>query len=128
MFKYDENKLRGLRRVMKGEMGTRHEEGWNGAFQYLLGPKANALMIVSDEEGWEHVSIHVRTKSQKGKIKMRMPNWCEMCRIKDLFWPENEVVVQYHPKKSEYVNTHPLVLHLWRPTEAEMPTPPKLFV
>lgn len=128
MIKYNENSLRGLRRVMVGELGSPHENGWNGAFQFQTGPKTIATIIVSNELGWEHVSVHIRTKNKKGKVKMRIPNWGEMCGIKDLFWASDETVVQYHPKKSEYVNNHPLVLHLWRPTEAELPTPPKLFV
>ncbi len=51
-----------------------------------------------------------------------------MCFIKDLFWDEDDVVVQYHPAKSDYVNNHQYTLHLWRPTEGEMPTPPSIMV
>lgn len=35
---------------------------------------------------------------------------------KDMFFKEDEIVVQYHPAKSEYVNNMPNCLHLWRPT------------
>ena len=51
-----------------------------------------------------------------------------MCQVKDLFWEEEEVVVQFHPKKSEYVNMHEGCLHLWRSTEKEFPTPPSILV
>ncbi len=61
-----------------------------------------------NEEGWEHVSIALYTK--------RLPRWDEMCYIKDLFWNEDEEVVQIHPKKSEYVNVVE-ALHLWRPKD-----------
>jgi len=54
------------------------------------------------------------------------PNWREMCFIKDLFWDEEDVVIQYHPKKSEYVNLHNNYLHLWRPIGVEIPTPKEL--
>lgn len=56
------------------------------------------------------------------------PTWAEMCEIKHMFFEDEEVVVQYHPPKSEYVNNHPYCLHLWRPTSQEMPRPPKIFV
>ena len=52
-----------------------------------------------------------------------------MCHVKDLFWQDEEVVIQYHPRKSEYVNNHPFVLHLWKPIyQGIIPTPPALLV
>ena len=52
-----------------------------------------------------------------------------MCFIKDVFWDEEDVVIQYHPKKSEYVNRHENCLHLWRPVlDDPIPTPPKELV
>lgn len=56
------------------------------------------------------------------------PTWEEMCEIKRMFFQENETVVEYHPAKADYVNLHPLCLHLWRPTVMHMPKPPKIFV
>jgi len=82
--------------------------------------KVNDLMIIfSWGLGWEHTSVH----SEKG-----IPSWQEMCFIKDLFWNDSETVIQYHPARSDYVNIHPHVLHLWRPTDVEIPMPPKEFV
>lgn len=68
-----------------------------------------------DAGGWEHVSIH---------LKKRVPNWAEMCFIKDLFWGDDEHVVQYHPPKSHYVNIHPNTLHLWSLCDGSIPLPP----
>lgn len=48
--------------------------------------------------------------------------------IKEQWWTDEETVVQYHPRKADYVNHHPNVLHLWRPTERVLPTPPTEFV
>ena len=48
--------------------------------------------------------------------------------FKDLFWLPEETVVQYHPAKADYVNTHPYVLHLWKQIGSEFPKPPKIFV
>ena len=75
------------------------------------------------EGGWEHVSVS--PCSQKRKT---CPTWEEMCAIKNMFFENDEAVVQYHPPKSDYVNNHPYCLHLWRPTNQEIPRPPKLFV
>jgi hypothetical protein len=37
-----------------------------------------------------------------------------MCFVKGLFWDDEDVAIQFHPAKSEYVNFHPFALHLWR--------------
>jgi hypothetical protein len=80
---------------------------------------------VSDGEGWEHVSV---TAAPKGQKTSRCPTWEEMCWVKNQFWTNDEVVVQYHPRETDYVNMHPHCLHLWKPTEIELPTPNPLMV
>jgi hypothetical protein len=65
---------------------------------------------------WEHVSV--------SKANGKMPTWGEMCLVKDMFWRSDEVVVQYHPAKSDYVNYHEACLHLWRHVSVAIPTPP----
>lgn len=80
---------------------------------------------ISDGEGWEHVSV---TVAQRGKNASRCPTWEEMCWIKDQFWSEDEVVIQYHPAKSDYVSMHHFCLHLWKPTTIQLPTPDPLMV
>jgi len=65
---------------------------------------------------WEHVSVSARH---------RCPTLEEMCKVKDLFWGEEETVVQFHPAKSKYVNHHPHCLHLWKQVGLEMNLPPK---
>jgi hypothetical protein len=69
--------------------------------------------------GWEHVSVSYRKQC---------PTWEEMCRVKDMFFEPEEVVVQYHPRHSEYVNRHPYCLHLWRKRGEDFETPPMMFV
>ena len=83
--------------------------------------KAFATVIWSTGGGWEHVSIAPYKHS-------RTPTWDEMCRLKDMFFRDNEVVVQYHPKKSDYVNNVSNCLHLWRPLVATLPVPPSIMV
>lgn len=63
-----------------------------------------------NEDGWEHVSVELFAR--------RLPNWEEMCFIKDVFWDDEEEVVQIHPKKSHYVNMVE-ALHLWRPADGD---------
>ncbi len=76
---------------------------------------------------WEHVSV--RAVKQFGKqFKSFTPTWDEMCFVKSLFWDDEDCVVQFHPPKSEYVNIHPNVLHLYRPVEDEIPMPPRVTV
>ena len=78
-------------------------ENWG----YFKIPYRNFILTVvsSDGEGWEHVSV---------SLPNRCPNWEEMSFIKDLFWSEDETVIQYHPRKQDYVNTCKTCLHLWR--------------
>lgn len=98
-------------------IGKRGDSG-NGIFKVFMKGKS-FLVIASDGGGWEHVSV---------SRKDRCPTWGEMCAIKDMFFDAEECVVQYHPPKSDYVNLHPYCLHLWKPTFAEVPRPPKFFV
>lgn len=93
----------------------------NGAFKVFVGGRS-FFVIASSGGGWEHVSV-----SPGGK-KSRCPTWNEMCAIKNMFFDEEEVVMQLHPAKSEYVNIHPYCLHLWRPLEQKIPMPPVEFV
>lgn len=88
---------------------------------YLHGTKSKpAKVVFSWGGGWEHVSV---------SYSNRCPTWEEMCRVKDIFWYDNECVVQFHPPKSEYVNNHPCCLHLWRKSAGnEFELPPKEFV
>lgn len=71
------------------------------------GTWSGSCVIGMDEEGWEHVSV--------APFGNRVPSWEDMCRVKDVFWGEEEEVLQIHPKKSEYVNIKENCLHLWKP-------------
>lgn len=84
-------------------------DGNNGAFLLRMTKLRDGFLfcIASDGAGWEHVSVSPSRKN-------RTPTWREMGIVKDLFWDPEDVVIQIHPPKSEYVNCHPNVLHLWR--------------
>lgn len=76
-----------------------------GAFVFTKG-NARLRVQASDGGGWDHVSVSLST---------RTPTWEEMCYIKSLFFTDDEVVMQLHPAKENYVNNHQFCLHLWRP-------------
>lgn len=103
-------------RIWDGHYGSK-PHSLHGVFEI------NGLVIMSSgpdpKYGWEHVSVSRADRD---------PTWAEMNSIKDLFWDEAEVVVQYHPAKKDYINQHPHCLHLWRPMRRTMPTPPTILV
>jgi len=93
-----------------------------GMAQFTRGAMKGMTVIFSFGGGWEHVSIDG---------KKRMPEWDEMCLLKEIFWKDDECVVQYHPPKSEYVNNIKYCLHLWKPIEkyhGKLPVPNSLLV
>jgi hypothetical protein len=109
-------------RLLTGPLRSRFGQP-HGAF-LILGPEDTLLRIISSgtgphAEGWEHVSV---------STEKRTPSWTEMCFVKDHFWREDEVVMQLHPAKADYVNHHPYCLHMWRPLDADIPLPPSNFV
>lgn len=111
-------------RLRSGPMKSNEGDGNNGYFVVPETPKHRALMMVaSDGLGWEHVSVHAETRQGPA-----IPTWNEMCYIKDLCWDAEDVVMQLHPRASEYVNTHPWTLHLWRPIGRDIPEPPSTLV
>lgn len=113
-----------LARVSRHEAGRwyRPPGGFDGCFR-LRGPMIDYLNIIAGTGNkkipWEHVSVSAAT---------RCPVWEEMSFVKDLFWTDEECVIQYHPPKSEYVNIHPNVLHLWKPIGVTIPLPPRVAV
>lgn len=108
-------------------LGSTYRHGNNGAFD-LDSPEPGwrLFLIASDGEGWEHVSVHAYRRD--GRRQMRTPTWKEMCFVKRFCWDAEDVVIQYHPRESEYINCHPNVLHLWRPVNIAIPTPNHEFV
>ena len=121
-----------LARLTVGPMSTPPKCGLYGAFTVPSPEPGWILALICDDGsnaavpeslGWEHVSVH----AIQGK-RSRTPTWKEMAFVKDLCWEEEDVVIQFHPRRSEYVNVHPNVLHLWRTRTQPIPTPPPMLV
>ena len=69
--------------------------------------------------GFEHLSVSTPIKT---------PTWEQMCFMKEIFWKDDEVCMQLHPKKEDYVNNMEYCLHIWKPIEKEIPTPPSIML
>lgn len=112
-------------RVRSGAYASDDSLGFTGFFM-VIGPKGEKLKVLASDEkasGWQHVSVSLADKPNT------TPTWATMCWVKDLFWGREDVVVQFHPRASDYVNHHPGCLHLWRCIDGrEFPTPPSIFV
>lgn len=112
-------------RVIKGPMASNDLFGNNGMFLIPYprhsGGTGKITVIASDGENWEHVSV---------SRPNRCPTWDEMCKIKELFWDSDDVVIQIHPVEDEYVNNHPYCLHMWRKADTNdfYEKPPKILV
>lgn len=90
----------------------------NGCFRIYI-DNEEYFVMASDGMEWDHVSIsHAK----------EIPSWEVMCKVKEMFFEDEEVVMQLHPKKSEYVNMVNTCLHLWRPQNKNIPTPPSIMV
>ena len=95
--------------------------GKDGGMGMISFPMWTGSIVWSYGAGWEHVSVSPLTH----KI---MPSWDEMCIIKDIFWNDEEAVIQIHPPKSQYVNNMKNCLHLWRCSYKDMLLPPSCLV
>ena len=98
------------------------KSGVDGGCGYVKIGKSLALaprVVWSFGGGWDHVSV---------SFMNRCPTWDEMCKVKDVFFRDDECCVEYHPPKSEYVNIHPYCLHIWKPQNGEIIMPPTIYV
>lgn len=91
-----------------------YDETCEGMFSFLINGNWY-FAVASVGEGWQHVSV----SGYEGK----MPTWDVMENIKKKFFNDEEFVVEYHPKKEDYVNNCDNCLHIWSPLERELPYP-----
>ena len=95
--------------------------GDDGIKGYLNIDRIDMTFVASWGGGWDHVSV---APLKKNKI----PTWEMMCKVKEIFFRDDEAVIQVHPPKDEYVNMMPNCLHLWRANDKEMILPPSFMV
>lgn len=93
-----------------------------GGVIYDKNTRVKLNFILSWGAGWEHCSVSITDRYK------RTPSWEQMCFIKNSFWNDDECCVEYHPAKKDYVNNHEYCLHIWKPIDQEIPTPPSLMV
>lgn len=91
---------------------------YNGAFAIRRNGQ-QLLVIASSALGWDHVSVSLRD---------RCPTWDEMKAIKEMFFRPDEWAIEYHPPAAANISVHDYCLHLWRPHDATIPTPPRVLV
>jgi len=98
--------LRKLRRTAALRIDEASIRGGHGAI--TIGDWTGSVVWGNNEAGWEHVSVSPYDHSIT-------PSWDDMCQLKDIFFEDEEAVIQVHPPKSKYVNRMPNCLHLRRP-------------
>jgi len=94
------------------------DDGMRG---YLLIQRTEMTFVASWGGDREHVSV----APVKRKI---LPTWEQMCIVKDVFFKEDEAVIQIHPPRADYVNMLTNCLHLWRPISKQLVLPPTFMV
>jgi len=117
-------------RQKTGPFATR-ENDIHGLFFFPIPGKISThkiKVISSGFEGQPNIGSAEKYYHVSASLAFRCPTWEEMCFIKSVFYGENVTVVQYHPKKSEYVNIHNFTLHLWLDLEEEIILPDGILV
>jgi hypothetical protein len=115
--------MKSIDEIVADKEVTLVERAHDGAKFHVNAGLGVLVVIVSNGGGWDHASVSVAPTHGR-----RMPLWDEMCFVKRIVWRDDECVVQYHPPEEDYVNVHPLVLHLWKPQGSSFLMPPKEFV
>lgn len=119
--------------IIKQTMGMKIKKEMKNGFGGSLFPieyKNGKAKVIQDYDkvlnfifswacGWEHLSVSTTVKT---------PTWEQMCKMKDIFWNEDEVCMQLHPAKENYINNMPYCLHIWKPIKENIPTPPNIMV
>ena len=125
-------------RIENGPMASDTSYGMTGAFEMNISagnrrtfgrklhiisncPRDNANGGLDDQPAFERVSVSL--VNEKGT-----PTWEEMDAVKRLFFKDSECVMQLHVPRAAHINISDGCLHLWRPTEVEIPRPDQALV
>jgi hypothetical protein len=93
-----------------------------GCFTFTGPGRRTLACLASSGLGWRHVSVSLVMAPKQCRT------WAEMDFVKRLFWSDDECAMQLHPPRKDWVNYHEGCLHLWQPTECEIPQPDKSMV
>lgn len=93
----------------------------DGIKGFICIERVDMTFITSWGGGWDHVSVAPVNRN-------KIPTWEQMCAVKDVFFKDDEAVIQIHPPKAEYVNNMTNCLHLWRPNNKQLVLPPSFMV
>ena len=124
-------------RITEGPLASASEAGQYGAFLVPSPEPGWTLALMADDgthadvpesAGWEHVSVTAWRGTRPLTGRSRTPSWKEMAFVKDLCWDPEDSVVQFHSRRTQYVNLHPDCLHLWRSTTQPIPEPPASLI
>jgi hypothetical protein len=104
--------------------GRETGSGPNGAFQ-LQGP-TGAVLRITASDGTDPTSATFGFERVSVSVSHRDPTRREMCYIKNLFWPGDEVVYQLFIPESDFHNSADHTLHMWRHVSLDVPVPPAI--
>ena len=84
------------------------------------GFKGSVIFGYDEAHLMEHVSVSCHNRK-------KLPTWDDMCKLKKMFFNDDEMVVQIHPSEENYLHgvsrpgfkTLENVLHLWRPMDGD---------
>lgn len=81
----------------------------------------------SDGKRWVHLSVSARdlqdVLGNHSNPVGRVPTWDELVEVKEAFLGADSKAVMVLPPRSEWVNIHPFVHHMWMCVESENPLP-----
>ena len=122
-----------LARIRKGPLASDESYGLQGYFTLYVGQHPAGFDTIyciqsSNRHGWDHVSCYAIYFDYENNKRARIMGWMEMEYIRSLFFEDDEWVIQYSPPREKRVNVHPYVLHMWRPHDGELATPPQWMV
>ena len=96
----EKHRLKGNPDYPAGDKGT-----MQGSFYF---EEEHLLVVVKSINKWESCEVAVCGFIAGGiEYATRCPTWNEMCFVKDMFWSEDEVCIQYHPDKKNYMGNVP---------------------
>lgn len=107
----DLTKIEGHNLLMESFYRAKVDPNIRSDFKFTINgkEKVRVAAVCNKDEGWEHV-LYGHDEIE------RLPEWPEMVELKEMFWENNDIVIQVHPRRQDYVNDVPNVLHLWKKT------------